>query len=283
MKLMSFVHAGRASYGIVDGNNVLDIGGVLRDRLPDLKSFLGSAKLRHAEEAKGGAEKIPLRDLQFLPVIPNPEKIVCIGLNYEEHRLETGRAKSEYPTIFTRFKDTQVGHLQPVWAAPESSHVDFEGELAVIIGKRARRVAKGQALDCVAGYSCYNDVSMRDWQRHTSQFIPGKNFPNSGPFGPWLVTKDEIPHPQALALSTRLNGSVVQQTKIGQMIFPIEELIAYITGFTSLDAGDVIVTGTPSGIGYKRQPPLFMKPGDQVEVEIDSIGTLQNPIMAEPR
>ena len=281
MKWLSFLRNGKSSYGLLDGDNVLDIGAAHPDHFPDLKTFLGNGA--PIDAARNAAPRVPLAAIEFLPVIPNPSKIICIGLNYEDHRLETGRSPKDHPTIFTRFADTQTGHLQPILLVPESSEADYEGELAVVIGKWARRVPKERALDCVAGYSCYDDVSIRDWQRHTSQFIPGKNFPRTGPFGPWLVTKDEIPNPNALSLTTRLNGNVVQQASTSQMIFPVPELIAYITSFTALGPGDVIVTGTPSGVGFTRKPPLFLKPGDTVEVEISGIGTLRNPVIAEPR
>ena len=281
MKWLSFLRNGKSSFGLLDGDNVLDIGAAHPDHFPDLKTFLGNGA--PIDAARKSATHIPLAEIEFLPVIPNPSKIICIGLNYEDHRVETGRSPKDHPTIFTRFADTQTGHRQPVWLAPESSEADYEGELAVVIGKWARRVPKESALDCVAGYSCFNDVSIRDWQRHTSQFIPGKNFPKTGPFGPWLVTKDEIPNPNALSLTTRLNGNVVQQASTSQMIFSVPDLIAYITSFTALGPGDVIVTGTPSGVGFARKPPLFLKPGDTVEVEISGIGTLRNPVIAEPR
>jgi 2-keto-4-pentenoate hydratase/2-oxohepta-3-ene-1,7-dioic acid hydratase in catechol pathway len=283
MKLTSFARNGKPSYGIVEGSAVLNIGAALHDRYPDLKSLLAAGASNVAQEAGKNAASIPLADIEYLPVIPNPAKIICIGLNYQEHVAETGRAGSEYPTIFLRFADTQTGHQEPVWIAPETNSADFEAELAVVIGKHARRVPKEKALDYVAGYSCYNDVSIRDWQRHTSQFIPGKNFPKTGGFGPWLVTKDEIPNPQSLPIALRLNGKIEQQSNTSHMIFSVADLIAYVTTFTPLSAGDVIITGTPSGVGFTRKPPLFLKPGDTMEVEISGIGTLRNPVIAEPR
>lgn len=283
MKLTSFTRQdGHPSYGIVEGQSIFDIGSVLRNRYPDLKSLIGSGNLSAVEEAKGKAERLPLAAIEFLPVIPNPGKIICIGMNFDEHRVEAGREKTNHPTIFTRFADSQMGHLQPGWISPESSMLDWEGELALVMGKAGRRVPKEKALDYVAGYSCYNDLSVRDWQRHTSQFIPGKNFPRTGAFGPWLVTPDEIPSPLNLSIQTRVNGTQVQNGNTSQMVFPLPELIAYITSFTPLAPGDVIVTGTPSGVGFRRNPQVFLKPGDTTEVEIPGIGVLRTPIVAEP-
>ena len=183
--------------------------------------------------------------------------------------------------IFARYPDSQVGHGQPMLRPRESVQLDFEGELAVVIGKVARRVPAARALDYVAGYSCYNDGSIRDWQRHTSQFTPGKTFPGTGGFGPWLVTTDEIPDPAKLTYETRLNGQVMQKAPLSDLVFDVPALVAYCSIFTTLNPGDVIVTGTTGGVGAFRKPPLWMKPGDVVEVEISGIGTLRNTIADE--
>ncbi len=180
-----------------------------------------------------------------------------------------------------RLTSTQVGHLQPIIRPNASDHLDFEGELAVIIGKPGRHIAKENALHHVAGYSIYNDASVRDWQRHTTQYTPGKNFPSTGGFGPWMVTTDEIPDPTKLRLTTRLNGDLVQNSGLDDFRFSIPEIIAYLSTFTQLLPGDVIITGTPKGVGAGRTPPLWMKPGDRVEVEITSIGKLVNPVAQE--
>jgi 2-keto-4-pentenoate hydratase/2-oxohepta-3-ene-1,7-dioic acid hydratase in catechol pathway len=184
--------------------------------------------------------------------------------------------------VFVRFADTQMGHEQPGWVPGVSRQVDYEGELAVVIGKPGRFIAPENALEHVAGYSCYNDISVRDWQQHTTQFTPGKNFPHTGAFGPWLVTADELPDPAGLELTTRLNGTVMQHAYTRDLIFPVHELIAYCSGFTALGTGDVIVTGTPGGVGFRRNPPVFLKAGDVVEVEISSVGLLRTPIEAAP-
>jgi 2-keto-4-pentenoate hydratase/2-oxohepta-3-ene-1,7-dioic acid hydratase in catechol pathway len=280
MKLASFKAGGKASYGAVVDGGIVDLAK--RTRYPSLKAALEAGATNDlAGAAQGQAPDHRLDGIVFLPPIPDPSKIVCIGLNYDEHRKETGREKTSYPTLFTRFADTQTGHGQALVKPKSSDQFDYEGELAVIIGQRCRHVTAANALDVVAGYSCYHDGSVRDWQYQTSQFVPGKNFPATGGFGPWMVTADEIPDPSKLTLATRLNGQEVQRATTDMMIFPVPELIAYITAFTELGPGDVIPTGTPSGVGSRRKPPLFMKPGDIAEVEISGIGTLKNPVIGE--
>ena len=211
------------------------------------------------------------------------DKIFCIGINYASHIAETGRPVPEKPVVFMRYANSQVGAGQPIIQPLESEQLDFEGELAVIIGRRGRRIPNAEALDYVAGYACYNDGSIRDFQRHSSQFGPGKNFPSTGAFGPWLVTSDEIPDPSALTLVTRLNGQVMQQAPISDLVFDVPALVAYCSSFTELVPGDVIVTGTTGGVGLFRQPPVWMKQGDVVEVEISGVGVLSNPVHSEGR
>jgi 2-keto-4-pentenoate hydratase/2-oxohepta-3-ene-1,7-dioic acid hydratase in catechol pathway len=282
MKLASFMNSGKATYGAAVDGGLVDIGASLGSKYPDLKAALAADALAEVMAAANGAPAAgSVDDATFLPVIPNPDKIVCIGLNYKSHIEETGRSDSDYPAIFTRWANTQVGHNQPMIRPNNSDKYDYEGELAVVIGKQARHVSEADALNYVAGYSCYNDGSIRDWQRHTSQFIPGKNFPGTGGFGPWMVTTDEIPDPSALELMTRLNGTELQRSKTNLLVFDVPFLIRYISDFTVLEPGDVIVTGTPGGVGFKRNPPVFMKAGDTVEVEITGIGTLVNPIADE--
>jgi 2-keto-4-pentenoate hydratase/2-oxohepta-3-ene-1,7-dioic acid hydratase in catechol pathway len=282
MKLASFMVNGKATYGAATDGGLVDIGAALGAKYPDLKAALAAGALDEVTAAAGGAPTAgSVDDAHFLPVIPNPDKIVCIGLNYKSHIEETGRSDSDYPAIFTRWANTQVGHNQPMIRPNNSDRFDYEGELAVVIGKRARHVSEADALGHVAGYSCYNDGSIRDWQRHTHQFIPGKNFPGTGGFGPWMVTTDEIPDPSALELMTRLNGNEMQRSKTNLLVFDVPFLIRYISDFTALEPGDVIVTGTPGGVGFKRNPPVFMKAGDTIEVEITGVGTLVNPIADE--
>lgn len=281
MKFASFTIHGTPSWGLVEGDVVADLGAILHDRFPDLKSAIAADALKEAAASASGATRHPLSAITFLPVIPNPDKILCIGLNYETHRKETGRTEVENPTVFGRFANSQTGHLTNIIRPRVSTDLDFEGELAIVIGKPGRYIPRSEAFQHIAGYACYNEGSVRDFQRHTHQFTPGKNFPATGAFGPWLVTPDEIDDLGPLRLQTRLNGEVVQDATISQMIFDIPRQIEYCSSFTRLEPGDVIATGTPGGVGSRRTPPLWMKAGDVVEVEIDKIGLLRNGIADE--
>jgi len=281
MKLASYVVDGHPSFGIVDGDKVIDIGRT-NTKFSSIREVLEQNALSElAPIAKQSDVLLKFDDLKLLPVIPNPQKILCVGINYLTHVKETGREVPKHPMFFTRFADSQTSHGAPIIRPHASDKLDFEGELAVVIGKTARHVKAADALKYVAGYSCYNDGSIRDWQKHTIQFIPGKNFPETGAFGPWLVTADEVGDPHKLDLQTRLNGVVVQDTNTSDLIFSIPTLIEYCSTFTELHAGDVIITGTTGGVGAFREPPLWMKPGDTVEVEISKIGVLRNSIQDE--
>jgi 2-keto-4-pentenoate hydratase/2-oxohepta-3-ene-1,7-dioic acid hydratase in catechol pathway len=280
VKLISFLRAGHTGFGVAVDGGVVEATG-----------YRGTASLREAlaggllpdiaDALKGRSPELSWSDLTFLPVIPDPAKILCIGLNYAKHKQETGRPDVDYPTVFTRYADSQIGHRQPLVKPAVSDRFDYEGEMAVIIGKGGRNILEDKALDHVAGYACYNDGSVRDWQRHTFQFTPGKTFPGTGAFGPCLVTPDEVGDYRRLPIQTRLNGKVMQDASLGELIFPLERLISYCSAFTPLAAGDVIVTGTPGGVGDKCEPPVYMRPGDVVEVEIGALGTLVNPVIAE--
>lgn len=275
MKLVSYhAEGGLRSGFVIDGMvHEMDLGAA------GLRPILlgGSEAARSAATGK----TIDLASVTLAPPISNPDKIICVGLNYHEHVEETGREPVGYPTIFTRFADTQIGHQQPIIAPSVSERVDYEGELAIIIGKPGRNISEQDAFDHIAGYACYNDVSIRDWQRHGNQWTPGKNFPGTGPFGPWIVTADEIADPENLKIETRVNGETLQSASTNQLIFSIPVLLAYISKFTPLRTGDVICTGTPGGVGFARKPPIFLKPGDTVEVEIEHVGLLQNEVVAE--
>lgn len=285
MKLVSYTENGNPSYGAVKDTGVVDLGRRFAERgLMTLRQLLAADALADAAELIATqSPDISIDGLQLLPVIPDPDKILCIGMNYRDHVAEVGRTVTENPSLFARFPGSQVGHRQPMIKPSVSDQFDYEGELAVVIGKPGRHISRAEALSHVGGYACYNEGSIRDWQRHTTQFLAGKTFAGTGAFGPWLVTSDEIPDPTVLALETRLNGQIVQQTTIDKLITTIPELIAYCSTILPLLPGDVIVTGTPGGVGLKRNPPLFMKPGDVVEVEISGIGVLRNPIIAEQR
>jgi 2-keto-4-pentenoate hydratase/2-oxohepta-3-ene-1,7-dioic acid hydratase in catechol pathway len=273
MRLASFRRpTGEPSFGRVEGDRIVDLGGSEGGALKDA--------LASGNFGTPGAT-YALADIVILPVIPNPGKILCVGLNYATHVRETGREQKEHPAIFTRWSDTLVADGQPLVKPGETERFDYEGELALVIGKAGRRIPRERALDHVAGYACFNDGSARDWQRHNIQFTPGKNFPATGAFGPTLVTADEIADLSSERVVTRLNGKVVQDQPVSDMIWDVPAIIEYCSAFTELQPGDVIATGTPGGVGDKRDPPLYMKSGDIVEVEISAIGTLRNRVIDE--
>jgi 2-keto-4-pentenoate hydratase/2-oxohepta-3-ene-1,7-dioic acid hydratase in catechol pathway len=271
MKLVSYKVGPVATWGIASDGGVSD------------EQLRGGAKtLREHLDSLGAAPSAGVDhlwpEIELLPVIPNPMKIVCVGVNYVDHRDEANRPQVDYPTLFTRFADTQIGHEARVHMPAATTKFDYEGELAVVIGKPCHELAEIDALDVVAGYSCYNDFTARDWQRHSAQWTAGKNFPGTGAFGPWLVTRDEITDVAALHLTTTVNGEIRQEASLDDLIFNIPQLIAYISAFTPLAAGDVIVTGTPGGVGFFREPPQMLSVGDAVEVTISGIGTLRNVV-----
>lgn len=285
MRLLSYRHAGRDTWGVVLGDGVADLA--TRSGHATLAAFIGSADWPRRDSLVAGLQaEVPLAAIEYLPVIPQPEKIVCAVRNYMDHHQEVlaagmHRELSEQPPIFLRVWRSQVGHGQPVVRPRVSESLDWEGELAVIIGKAGRDISEASAYEHVAGYSIYNDVSVREWQFHAKQIASGKNFEGTGPFGPWMVTADEIAPGHALKLETRLNGEVMQSSHTGHMIFSIQKLIAYASTIFTLVPGDVLITGTPAGVGWSRKPPRFMKPGDTVEVEIEGIGVLSNPVVAQ--
>jgi len=280
MRVLSFIAQEAPSFGLVVDDGIIDCGRRLG--VTDLMTQLQGEGLAALARFASSPADFRLDEVRCLPVIANPAaKLLCIGINYRPHMLEMGREPPAYPVVFVRFGSSLVGHGEPLVSPRASAQFDFEGELAVVIGKRARRVTPAAALDHVAGYACFNDGSIRDFQRHSGQFTPGKNFVASGSFGPWLVSRDEITDPGALDLETRLNGTVVQRESTGELIFGIAELIEYLSIWTELVPGDVIVTGTPGGVGAGRKPPLWMKPGDTIEVEITGLGCLRNPVVAE--
>ncbi|GJG88065.1 5-carboxymethyl-2-hydroxymuconate isomerase [Gemmatimonadetes bacterium T265] len=286
MKLASFRRPdGTPGFGRVEGDAVIDLGaagGGAAGAPADLKGALAAGLLAGGAVGRltDGARHA-LAEVELLPVVPNPSKVLCVGHNYESHRQETGRPKVDHPSVFTRFADTLVAYGRPIVRPRASTSLDFEGELAVVIGRGGRAIPEEEALEHVAGYACFNDASVRDWQWHTSQFTPGKNFPGTGAFGPWMVTPDEAGDLSEVHVTTRLNGEVVQDQPIGEMIFSVPRIIAYVSAFTPLSPGDVIATGTPGGVGAKRQPPLWLRPGDRVEVAIGPVGTLSNPVVGE--
>tara|TARA_B100001996_G_scaffold343987_1_gene299474 strand:- start:1041 stop:1901 length:861 start_codon:yes stop_codon:yes gene_type:complete len=283
MKLVSFLRLGEVTFGVEKNHGIIDLGERLKNKMrtKSIIELLNTDLMPLEEDLENLSPDYSFSDITFLPVIPDPGKILCIGLNYEKHRIETKREESGYPTIFTRFSDSQVAHNQYLVKPNASDRFDFEGELAVIIGKGGRNIQEKDAMNHIAGYSCYNDGSIRDWQKHTSQFVPGKNFPKTGAFGPGMVLRQSISDYKKLKIQTRLNNEVVQDACLDQLIFDIPRLIAYCSSFNCLSVGDVIVTGTPGGVGDRRDPPLYLKEGDDIEVEISEVGLLKNHVINE--
>lgn len=280
MRYASFETRGQASYGLLDDSgHYRQVPATFQARFVDLKAVIAADALGAlAEAAMASGDSLTASQVRLLPVIPNPGKLICVGLNYKSHVAETKRADSEYPSLFLRFNDSLAAHDDVVLRPAFSERFDWEGELAFVIGTGGRHIAKEKAFDHIAGYACFNDVSVRDWQKHTHQFTPGKNFPGTAPFGPFMVDRASVPDVTALTLETRVNGQVVQHASVGDLIFDIPTIVAYVSRFTPLSPGDVIATGTPGGVGDRREPPMYMKEGDVAEVEITGLGVLRNRI-----
>lgn len=277
MKLLSFSILDKKKYGLAVPGGVIDLQRLF-PQFQSLREFIPHLQLLDNVPLSDKKADYSFDEIAFLPVITEPKKIICAGVNYydKENRYSD---KPADPVLFIRFADSQTGHLTPLLKPECSNEFDYEGEMALVIGRGGRNIPLQDALHYVAGYSCYMDGSVRDWQ-HTG-FTAGKNWPATAGFGPWLVTADEIRDPQNLNMTTRLNGQVVQQDNTSSMIYSIAALIAYISTFCALSPGDVIVTGTPGGTGKKRKPPLFMLDGDSVEVEIEQIGCLINTVCGD--
>jgi 2-keto-4-pentenoate hydratase/2-oxohepta-3-ene-1,7-dioic acid hydratase in catechol pathway len=286
MRYTTFLADGRPRLGVVDGEQVVDLAAAVPGAPSDLRAALESGIDLDATARKALASNAPRRslaELAYAPLVPEPGKIVCLGLNYFDHAKEGGRDKPDYPWFFFRGKSSLVAHGQPALAPKASTKFDYEAELAVVIGTRVpRHVSQADALRHVFGYSCFNDMSVRDFQKRTPQWTIGKNFDATGGFGPVLVTADELaPGATGLRIRSRLNGQVMQDADTRDMIFGVAETIALLAVCMTLEPGDVIVMGTPAGVGQARTPPVWMKAGDTIEIEIERIGTLRNPIAAE--
>ena len=282
MKLLNFKFDGIDRWGALTDDGIIDLMQATNNSIHTLGEALNKLSISQIEQLiTTQISRVDEKSIEFLPVITENKKILCVGLNYEEHRVEANRPKTGEPTLFVRFASSQVGHQAALVLPKESVEFDYEGEIAIIIGTAGRRISEKDAWKHIAGYSLYNDGSIRDWQKHTSQWTPGKNFDATASFGPYLVTRGEIKDGQILELTTILNGKVMQNAKTDQLIFSIPTLISYISSFCTLKPGDVIVTGTPGGVGFKRVPPIFMKPGDIVEVQAPGLGTLRNTIVSE--
>ncbi len=275
MRLVSFRHAGAPKFGAVVDGGVADLSA----RWPSLRAAIAAKALGGLADAARSAPTLKRNEIELLPAIPDPEKILCVGLNYASHVGEVGRELPKVPSVFSRLHNTLIADGGRMVRPRASTHFDYEGELAVVIGERCRHVPRARALSVVAGYTCFIDGSVRDFQKHS--VMAGKNFPATGPLGPWMVTADAVPDPQKLELSTRLNGVVVQHDTTDHMIFDVATIIEYLSTVTWLEPGDIIATGTPDGVGLGRKPPLGMKAGDRLELEISSIGTLGVDVVDE--
>jgi 2-keto-4-pentenoate hydratase/2-oxohepta-3-ene-1,7-dioic acid hydratase in catechol pathway len=278
MKLLSFSAGGKDLFGAVSGDGVITLNE--RINQPSLAAALSAGGIETLRKAaQGVAPDRKLADIKFLPVIPQPNKILCAGVNYRAHAAEVSRELPKQPSMFIRFTDTLVGHGGEMVRPKLSDNFDYEGELTLVIGKAGRHIPAGRALDYIAGYTIFVDGSVRDYQKFS--VTSGKNWPGTGPLGPWLVTSDEIPDPGRLTLTTRLNGQQVQHSGTDKLIYSIPQIVSFCSDFTALSPGDIIATGTPEGVGHGRKPPLWMKPGDTLEVEITGIGILRASIVDE--
>lgn len=268
--------------GLADGEELIDLSAAAgtRDltelivRTPDWNAL--------AVRARSSGARTPIALAKFLPPVPDPRKIICLGLNYADHAAEGGHARPEYPSFFLRVASSLVGHGQGLVRPRVSDKLDYEAELVLVVSKRARHLTAANALDSVGGYSCFNDGSLRDYQRKTGQWTIGKNFDATGAFGPWFVPAADLPPGAAgLKIESRLNGQVMQSDNTRNMLFPVVETLCLVTEAMTLEPGDLIVMGTPSGVGYARKPPVWMKAGDRIEIEIEGIGVLSNPVVGE--
>jgi len=284
MKLVSFKTSVESSFGLIENEIIFDLKKFYNQKYLNLKDFICSEDFLNLEKLKENFQSdYESTDVIFEPVITNPDHIICVGLNYKTHVDEVNEVGSLFPLVFLRTPQSQVGHNGNIVCPTESNHIDYEGEIAVIISKDGRRIAEKDAKNFIAGFAIYNDASIRDWQLHNSQWIPGKNFPNTGAFGPWMTTYDAINHNEPFELITKVNGEVKQKTTSNLLIHSIDKLISYISTFLNLRAGDVIVTGTPGGVGFAKKPPEYLKDGDEIEVSVSQLGVLINKIKYESK
>lgn len=284
MKLISYKYNNQVNLGARLDDKVVPLSSLSTDFGNDLKLVLAKGQLEQVAEKLNGykGESLSLEDIEYLPLIAEPGKIICIGRNYAAHAAEGGAEVPTYPEIFYRGKTSLLGHQQPIIRPKCSDKLDYEGEFAFVIGKNCRHASEENALDFIAGYSLFNDATIRDYQRFSSQWTIGKNFDATGAFGPELVTSDELPDGlSGLTLTTKLNGELMQTGEIDNLVFPVRKLVAMLSECMTLEAGDVVVTGTPAGVGYARKPPVWMRAGDLVEVSLEGLGTLSNPVADE--
>jgi acylpyruvate hydrolase len=287
MKIVAFESQGAARLGVVDGDSVIDLKAAAPDVPSDLMALInqgdrGFASVKKALGSASADQKKPLSSVRLLPPIPRPGKIICLGLNYVDHAAEGGHQKPTYPSFFMRGSTSLVAHGQPIIRPKVSDKLDWEAELVAVIGKKARHVKKADALSYVVGYSIFNEASIRDYQRKTAQWTIGKNFDATGGFGPWMMTADELPPGgSGLRIQCRVNGQTMQDDNTANMIFDVATTVELATECLTLEPGDILVMGTPAGVGWPRKPPIFMKDGDVCEIEIEKIGVLRNPIRNE--
>lgn len=282
MKLISYYKEGKAHYGAIVEGGVVELTKRF-PAVPDLASLVADPSLvqQAGLQVQSAKADYPVSSIVFAPVIPNPGKVICVGINYVAHAEEAGRKVGQYPVIFQRFAETLLAHDEPLVRPKVSNEFDFEAELAVVIGKGGAHIDPADAMDHVAGYTCFNDASVRDWQFHTHQYGMGKTFRKTGALGPWLVPAAEIPDYRQLVVRGVLNGEQLQEGSLSELAFDIPHLISYVSKALPWNPGDILATGTPSGIGFKRNPPIFLKPGDVFEVVISEIGTLSNSVIDE--
>lgn len=286
MRLVSFKSQGQDSWGVVDAHGVVDHRSIGMALPNTLQGFIAQCEtspelLSRVMAAAAQAKKVQMSEVSLLPCIPEPKKIICLGVNYVDHAKEGGNTIVDYPVIFLRCPTSLLAHGAPMRVPRVSDKLDFEAELAVVIGKTTRDVSKEDALASVFGYACFNDGSLRDYQRKTSQWTIGKNFEGTGGFGPELVTADELPSGcKGLRIQSRLNGKIMQDANTDDMVFDVATTISLMSECMTLFPGDVLVMGTPAGVGYARTPPVFMKNGDTIEIDIERVGVLSNPVVA---
>lgn len=279
MRYASFLTTNETpTWGVETEGHLVDLGPTGLGLAADLRTAITEGLLANEGPAADGAPRVPLDAVTLLPVVPNPGKVICIGVNYRSHQEETGR-EADYPVVFGRWADTLAASGVDIPLPKETTKYDYEGELALVIGKHGDHVTQEDAFGIVAGYAAFNDFSARDWQRHTGQWFVGKNFPASGTFGPWFVPAAQVDDVTELWVETRVNGDIRQRAQVKDLIFNIPELIEYVTTFTTVSPGDVIVTGTPGGVGLFMDPPTFLEVGDVVDVEITGLGTLTNRLV----
>jgi len=284
MRLITFIHDGRQQIGVRKGDHVIPAASIAPALPGSIMQLLADEQLEalHSKISSFDGAGIAIDDIEYLPLIPRPGKIICIGRNYAAHAAEGGAETPTFPEVFYRGATSLVAHNAPIIRPQCSNQLDFEGEFAFVVGKTCHHATKDDALDYVAGYTLFNDATIRNYQRFSSQWTIGKNFDNTGAFGPELVTCDELPDGMAgLSLTTKLNGQVMQDGRIDDLVFPVRKLVAILSECMTLEPGDVVVTGTPAGVGYARTPPIWMKPGDTVEIEVDGLGKLINTVQDE--